>query len=78
VEEKNIDESWMGFIFSIYSVAVIVGSPLVEKIIPRLGRRNIVQGGLITMGTSFILFGQLGNVDDKRSFLNMALFIRFL
>ena len=78
VEDKNIEQSWMGYIFSIYSVAVIIGSPMVEKLIPCIGRRNIVQAGMLTMGLSFVLFGQLDKFDDKKSWLCMALFNRFL
>ena len=41
-ETMHIDSSWIGYIFSAYSIATIIGSPLVEKMIPVLGRRKIV------------------------------------
>lgn len=78
VENKHIDSSWMGYIFSIYSVAVVIGSPLVEKMVPILGRRNIVQLGMLLMGTSFIIFGQLDQCESKETFLALALLNRFL
>lgn len=56
-EKKGVDPSWLGYIFSIYSVAVVLCSPMVGKMISILGRRNLVQFGMLLMGTSFIIFG---------------------
>ena len=77
VENKNIEPSWIGYIFSIYPVAVVIGSPLVEKMAHCFGRRNVVILGMLLMGTSFILFGQLHKFDNKNHFLAMALTTRF-
>ena len=77
VENKNIEPSWIGYIFSIYPVAVVIGSPLVEKMAHCFGRRNVVILGMLLMGTSFILFGQLHKFDNKNHFLAMALATRF-
>ncbi len=38
-EKKSIDQSLVGYIFSIYSVAVIISSPLIGKMIKNRGRR---------------------------------------
>ena len=48
-KRKNIDQSWIGYIFSIYSVAVIFCSPLVGKMMPIFGRRNLVTFGMFLM-----------------------------
>jgi MFS family permease len=41
-EKKGVEASWLGYIFSIYSVAVVLCSPMVGKMIQMLGRRNLV------------------------------------
>lgn len=56
-ERKNIGLAMVGYIFAIYSVAVISFSPIVGKIISKFGRRNIITFGVVLMGISFISFG---------------------
>jgi DHA1 family multidrug resistance protein-like MFS transporter len=62
-KRKEIDQSWIGYIFSIYSVAVIFCSPLVGKMMPIFGRRNLVVFGMFLMGASFISFGFISKVE---------------
>ena len=54
---KGVDLTLMGYIFSIYSVAVIFCSPIIGKLISVLGRRNLIMFGVFLMGISFIMFG---------------------
>ena len=77
-EKKGVDSSWLGYIFSIYSVAVVIVSPMVGKLIACMGRRNLVILGMIMMGTSFIVFGTLDRFEDTRTFLIFALINRCL
>lgn len=77
-KKKEIDQSWIGYIFSIYSVAVIVCSPMVGKMISFTGRRNLIMYGLVMMGSSFIVFGIIEEVQNKTVFITMALLNRFL
>jgi MFS family permease len=64
-ERKGIDQSWIGYIFASYSVAVIFASPFVAYIMPTFGRRNLILTGMLTMGISFILFGFTSYIDDN-------------
>jgi MFS family permease len=77
-QRKGIDETWMGYIFSIYSVAVILCSPMVGKMIGYLGRRNLIVFGMTMMGFSFIFFGAISSIEHKPVFITLALIIRFL
>lgn len=61
---KGIDPSWIGYIFSIYSVAVILCSPIVGKMISILGRRNLIVFGMAMMGISFVMFGVIEQISD--------------
>lgn len=56
-ERKGVDLTLMGYIFSIYSVAVIFCSPLIGKLISKMGRRNLIMFGVFLMGSAFMLFG---------------------
>jgi MFS family permease len=75
-KKKGIDQEWIGYIFTIYSVAVIFASPMVGKMISMIGRRNLIITGLVLMGSSFIAFGMIGVIEDKSIFIALALIIR--
>jgi DHA1 family multidrug resistance protein-like MFS transporter len=75
---KDIDQTWIGYIFAIYSVAVVMCSPMVGKMIAILGRRNLIVFGMLLMGTSFVVFGWLTELENKNAFITLALLNRFL
>lgn len=68
----------MGYIFAVYSIAVIFISPMVGKLISAYGRRNLIVLGIILMGTSFICFGAASYVEERKIFIGISLATRFL
>jgi MFS family permease len=77
-QRKGIDQDWIGYIFSIYSVAVIFGSPMVGTMIKYIGRRNLIMLGMFLMGASFLLFGLISEIENKNLFISLSLVNRFL
>jgi MFS family permease len=77
-EEKNIDAGWIGYVFSSYSIAVIVFSPLCGSFISLTGRINLIIMGINLMGLSFIAFGLISNIEDRNLFIILSLLARFL
>ena len=77
-ERKSIDQTWIGYIFSMYSLAVIVTSPMVGTMMSIMGRRTLIISGLLLMGISFMMFALISNLDNKQLFISSALFNRFL
>ena len=77
-ERKLLDSSLMGYVFAIYSVAVILFSPLIGMFIARFGRRNIINFGVILMGLSLISFGAASLITDTKLFVIVTFTIRFL
>jgi MFS family permease len=53
-------------------------SPMVGKMIAILGRRNLIVFGMLLMGTSFIVFGVITDLENKNAFITLALLNRFL
>ena len=48
----------IGFIFAIYSIAVVIWSPFVSSVlIYAAPKRTIIGGGMFGMGICFALFG---------------------
>lgn len=54
--EKGIPMYMFGFIFSIYSIAVIICSPIVGSLLSKYRRRNFLQVGMLAMATSMLAF----------------------
>lgn len=77
-EKKNINQSFIGYIFAIYSVAVIFSSPFIGKLISKKGRRPIILLGVSLMGISFLLFSTLSYVDDTATYIITVFLIRLI
>jgi MFS family permease len=60
-----------------YSVAVIIGSPLVGRALTRVGRKVILVGGLCSMGLSMIGFGMADLAPNSTVFGILVFFFRF-
>lgn len=56
-KEKGVSLEMIGLMFAIYSVAVILCSPLVGKTVALVGNTNMISMGIATMGLAFVLFG---------------------
>ena len=77
-KRKGVDQNWIGYIFAIYSLAVIFCSPLVGKMICKYGRRNLIVVGMLLMGASFVVFGFTSDIEHKETFITMSLLNRFI
>ncbi len=54
-DRKGISTTMVGFIFAIYSLAIILSSPFVGAAIHRFGTNKLINGGLFSMGLCFFL-----------------------
>ena len=77
-ESKGVPLPTIGLIIGVYSVAVIINSMIVGKIMMRIGRSNITTIGLVVMGTSMIGFVISHYIEDPDTFVYFTVAIRFL
>lgn len=78
IEKKGIGQHTMGFVFSVFSVALIIASPLIGKNLSRLGRKNSLLAGTLLMTTSFLTFGMLPLINNPHVFIWVIYLIRFI
>jgi len=78
LEDKGISDQNIGFIFSIYSLAVIIFSPPVGRYLEVTGYTNMLFSGLALMGTCFICFGVIDRLENPDTVFVVALFLRFM
>jgi MFS family permease len=77
-QRKGVSLLMIGLIIGIYSVAVIINSLIVGKIMHYFGRSNITTIGLLFMGTSMLGFAFSHYIEDKNTFIAVSLLVRFL
>ena len=77
-ESKGISDHYIGLIFAIYSVAVVICSPMIGMTVRQMGTTNLIAGGVVIMGISFICFGFIGSLDKQSHILLLGFTLRFI
>jgi len=78
LEEKEIDQSIFGYMFSTYSVAVILCSPVVGHLLLKVKRSTLLISGLSMMSFAIFMFSIANFVESKTLFLVIVFLARFL
>jgi MFS family permease len=77
-QKKHVDQTWIGYVFSVYSVAFIICSPFFSQLIKSQGRQKLISIGMLSMGLSFIAFGLLSFIESRETFIAGMLIARFM
>ena len=77
-KEKGISGEMIGLMFAIYSVAVIICSPMVGKTVQYCGNTNLITLGIAMMGLAFVLFGLIPNFESTTLILGVGFTLRFV
>ena len=73
---KDVAGLWVGIVFAMYSIAVVLTSPIVGKIIDKIGYANMLCFALILMGASIIPTGYLLDIESSDWTLVTGLLLR--
>ncbi|XP_022187825.2 MFS-type transporter SLC18B1 isoform X1 [Nilaparvata lugens] len=76
--EKGMGVSLSGFVFSFYALVMFIMAPIIGKVLPALGAKNLFMSGMFLAGFSNILFGFLPLIDDYVIFTTVCFLIRGL
>ena len=69
---QGVSLTVIGLIFAVYSIAVIIWSPIVgDKILLGYGvqPKNVIASGMVLMGICFGAFGMLAYIEENNSLL---------
>lgn len=61
-----------------YSLSVIIGSPLMCKVIQKVGRRKTITLGSALMGFAFLVLGLISDIKSKGIYVTIALAARLV
>jgi MFS family permease len=73
---KGIDLYWVGFIFTGYSLSMLLASPVAGKMMTKHGRKNVMLTGLFLEGTAMIVLALLSFIQDPYWFAVISFFTR--
>ena len=76
--EKSIPGAWVGLVFSMYSIAVVLVSPFIGTLLNKVGFANLIFIGLILMGISIVPVGFLKEVENDSWTLFLGILLRTL
>ena len=74
--EKDVPGFWVGLVFAMYSIAGMIVSPVIGKILHRIGSSNTIAIGLVIMGLSIMPLSYLAEMENDSSSLALALLLR--
>jgi MFS family permease len=74
--ERNIAESWTGFIFACYAIAYSIMAPIVGMIIDKATHKFIMILGILLMSTSIASFGFTTYIASNSCLLGTAAVLR--
>ena len=77
-KEKGISGQLIGLMFAIYSVAVILCSPMVGKVLRCVGNTNMISSGIAIMGLAFVCFGFIDAIEEQNMILLLGFTLRFI
>ena len=77
-KEKSIPGFWVGLVFSMYSIAVVLVSPFIGTALSKVGFANLIAIGLVLMGISIIPVGFLKEIENDSWTLVLGILLRAL
>ena len=77
-EAKRVSAQYVGVVFAAFSIASVIFSPHVAKMIEDFGQPKLVGFSMALMGVSVFCFGFVANIDGPASIIILALFLRFV
>lgn len=76
--KKGVDEGVMGMIMGIYSIGLIVGSPIMSTIIRKLGRRLPIIIGCLSLAIAYIAFALIAFIENKNLYVMVCFVLRLM
>lgn len=78
IHHSSITDMMVGTILALFEVAIMIGSPIVSLIMPKIGRKNCIILGNLFMVIASYGFGLLVYVYDDTWFFTLSLILRFI
>ena len=75
--EKGVSPETIGWIFAMYSLSVVVFSPLIPKLLAKnFDKKQLINTALFVMSICFLLFGYSIHIQDVNLLVGVAITLR--
>jgi MFS family permease len=74
--EKGMSGAVSGFVFSCYALVVMIASPILGHLLPRVGAKFMLLSGIFAAGVASILFGLLNHISGTMEFTIYCFIVR--
>lgn len=78
LEHKGVVGGWVGLIFGVYSISVVLASVALGNFINSVGSANLIALGIFFMGTTFVLMGFIDDCQSEVIIIAYAILLRLV
>lgn len=78
VEEKGIEETWVGIIFAAFSISSMIASTQVTGLVAKYGQTKIIFVALLLMAISVFFFGFIELMTGEAGIIAVSLVLRLI
>ena len=78
LEHKGVVGGWVGAIFGVYSISVVLASVALGNFINSVGSANLIALGIFFMGTTFVLMGFIDDCHSEVIIIAYAILLRLV
>ena len=78
LDEVGVSETWTGLIFASYAIAGTIVSPIVGKVMDKVGHKKIMAAGSLLMSLACTSFGFVEYIHNNTIIIICGILIRFL
>ncbi len=78
MKHPTITDTMVGIVLAMFEGGVLLTSPIVSMLLPKIGRKNFIIIGFISVVVASAGFGLLVYVDNDNLFFGLSLVLRFI
>ena len=78
LEHKGVVGGWVGLIFGVYSISVVLASVALGNFIHQVGSANLIALGIFFMGSTFVLMGFIDDCHSEIIIIAYAVLLRLV
>ena len=75
-EDRGINSTWTGLIFTAYAIAPIIVSLIAGKLLDKVRHSRVILFGALLMSASIVSFGLIERIDNNEALIAVSILLR--
>ena len=76
--EKGVSRQQTGLVFGMYALAIVVVSPLIGRVIGKIGHANLIALGIANMGLALLAYSLIDRIESTKLIFAGSLVFRII